>query len=290
MTWGWLLVLLAAVTWGTTGTTSRLLAGQAGAGPLVVAALRLLVAAPLLLLAGYGRPQHKLGGPGFLPAGMCVAAYQLCFFSAVPLAGIAVTALLAICSSPLMIAAGSALFLRERLSRVVVVALVIGVGGTALLVGGAHPAATPDFATGAVLALGAGASYAAYVVITKAALASADPTWLAAVTFTVAAVLLLPVLVAQRPSGATLAAGAPLFLYLGAVPTAFAYFIYTSGLHRTTATAAGLAALLEPLTATTLGVLLFGERVATTGLIGAVLLLAALALLTTRAGATVPAS
>jgi len=46
------------------------------------------------------------------------------------------------------------------------------------------------------------------------------------------------------------------------------------------ATAAGVVSLLEPLTATTLGVLVFGERLGPIGLAGAVLLLAALVLLT----------
>jgi DME family drug/metabolite transporter len=289
MTWGWLLVLLAAITWGTTGTTSKLLAGQAGAGPLVVGPMRLLVAAPLLLLAaavlerGVRRP-----GRGALIAGVCVAAYQLSFFSAIPLAGVAATALLAICSAPLMIAVAAAAFLGERLTGRVVVALLAGVGGTALLVGGANPVEGPGFGLGALLALGAGASYALYVVITKASLSAAPPMSLAAVTFTVAAILLLPVLVFQRPSLGVVAAGAPLFLYLGAVPTALAYTFYTTGLRRTSATAAGLAALLEPLTATILGVALFGERLGPAGIAGAGLLVAALALLSFGPAANEP--
>jgi DME family drug/metabolite transporter len=279
MTWGWLLVLLAAITWGTTGTTSKALAGQAGAGPLLVGAMRLAIASPLLLLAAW-LTERRLRAPLrlALAAGFCVAAYQLCFFSAVPRAGVAATALLAICSAPLLIAVTAAAFLHERLTPRLLLALAVGVAGTALLVGGANPVGGDAFALGALLALGAGASYAVYVVVTKAALASTPPTSMAAITFTIAAVILLPVLVAQPPSGATLLAGAPLFIYLGAVPTALAYIFYTSGLRRTSATAAGLAALLEPLTATVLGVALFGERLGTVGVIGGAMLVAALAL------------
>ena len=47
------------------------------------------------------------------------------------------------------------------------------------------------------------------------------------------------------------------------------------------ATAAGIVALLEPLTATTLGLVVFGERLGPLGVAGAVLLLAAIALLAT---------
>jgi drug/metabolite transporter, DME family len=55
--------------------------------------------------------------------------------------------------------------------------------------------------------------------------------------------------------------------------------VFGAGLARVTATAAGVATLLEPLTAAALGVAVFGERLGTAGWAGAALLLAALALL-----------
>ncbi|MGH7350560.1 MAG: EamA family transporter, partial [Candidatus Rokuibacteriota bacterium] len=74
--------------------------------------------------------------------------------------------------------------------------------------------------------------------------------------------------------------GWPLLLYLGLGPTAVAYALFTTGLGRVPATAAGIVSLLEPLTATALGLLVFGERLGPIGVIGASLLLASLALLT----------
>lgn len=81
-----------------------------------------------------------------------------------------------------------------------------------------------------------------------------------------------------------LATGWPLFLYLGLIPTALAYGLYAVGLRRTPATLAGIVTLLEPLTASTLGVLLFGERLGVAGTFGAFLLLAAISLLVLRRG------
>src|SRR5258705_10914653 len=46
---GLLLVAIAAISWGTTGATMTLAAGDAGAGPLLVGWARLAVAAPRLL-------------------------------------------------------------------------------------------------------------------------------------------------------------------------------------------------------------------------------------------------
>jgi DME family drug/metabolite transporter len=54
---------------------------------------------------------------------------------------------------------------------------------------------------------------------------------------------------------------------------------FTAGLRRVPATAAGIVSLLEPLTATALGVLVFGEALGAAGGAGALLLLVALALL-----------
>jgi DME family drug/metabolite transporter len=56
-----------------------------------------------------------------------------------------------------------------------------------------------------------------------------------------------------------------------------------------TATTAGVATLLEPLTAAALGVLLFDERLGTVGWVGAALLLGALGLLA-WAGSDSPSS
>src|SRR5437879_4514225 len=141
--------------------------------------------------------------------------------------------------------------------------------------GGLCPAPRP--LSGVILALGAGFAYALYVVLAKAALARTAPLPLAALTFAVAAVLLAPAL-ATSGAGRQLVLGWPGLLYLGAVTTAGAYAVYMAGLRHVTAAGAGVAALLEPLTATLLGVVVFGERLGVVGWAGAVLLLGALVL------------
>lgn len=288
---GLVLIALAAVSWGTTGATMALLARHAAADPLLVGFVRLAIAAPLLLAAAWiGTRAWRLAGRrdalALLAMGGAMAAYQVCYFRAVTLTGVAVAALLAICSAPLMIAGLAALFLRERLTATVAASLAMAVAGTALLVVGPRGIGetSSSFALGAALALGAGLSYAIYAVVGKATLARVAPLPLAGITFTVAAAALSPVLVWEQAVAEPLAKGWALFLYLGLVPTALAYGLFTVGLRRTPATAAGITTLLEPLTASTLGVLLFGERLGVAGTIGAILLLAAIALLAVRRG------
>jgi DME family drug/metabolite transporter len=209
-----------------------------------------------------------------------MAAFQITYFTAVTLAGIGITALVAICSAPVMIAALAVLVLRERLTGRVMVSIALGVLGTALLVADPRTVApaAPRFAMGAVLALGAALSYALYVVVAKAALARTGPLPLAAMTFTVAAVLLtLPVVWVEAPV-TQLARGWPWLVYLGAVTTAVAYALYTAGLRHVPAAVAGVVSLFEPLTATLLGTLLFHERLGATGITGGLLLFAAVTL------------
>lgn len=286
---GLVLVCLAAVSWGTTGSVMALLSREGMSSPLLVGWARMAVAAPCLLLAqalagsavpasGDWRPRDRAKAALL---GAAMAAYQVCYFWAVPRTGVALTALLAICSAPLMIAAGAALSLKERPSPATLAALPLAVAGTAMVLTGPRATgdAPPGFAAGAVAALGAGLSYAVFAVTAKGLLARIAPLPLAALTFTLAAVLLTPVLVLERGAAAQLSVGWPLLLYLGVVPTAGAYVVFGAGLRRVTVTTAGIATLLEPLTAAALGVLLFGERLGAVGWAGAALLLAALGLL-----------
>jgi DME family drug/metabolite transporter len=222
--------------------------------------------------------------------GLAMAAYQVCYFRAVTLTGVAVAALLAICSAPLMIAMLAALVLGERIEPVVKASLGMAVVGTALLVIGARGPGeiAGRFGAGALLALGAGFSYAVYTVTAKRVLSRTAPLSVAAITFGLAALFLAPALALERAPGHDLIRAAPLLLYLGLGPTAIAYALFTSGLRRVPSTVAGIVGLLEPLTAATLGVAVFGESLGTAGAVGAALLIAALILLTTNRGASPP--
>ena len=135
------------------------------------------------------------------------------------------------------------------------------------------------FAAGVALALTAGVAYAVYMVIAKASLARTSPLPLAAATFFFAAGWLSPVLFWADAPARQLATGWPLLLYLGVVTTGVAYAAYTTGLTTVSAATAGIVSLLEPFTATILGVLVFGERLGGLGVVGALLLGTALILL-----------
>lgn len=267
--------------WGTTGGVLELVGPNSRAVPLVVGSVRMLVAAPLLAFAARLTGESlRPASLGFLPAGLCIAAYQLCYFSAVPLVGVAATAVLAICSAPLLVAVLATTLLHEPLERSQLAAVGLGVPGAGLLVGGGLAGSGSGFVLGSALALGAGLAYSLYIVSTKRALASSSPLGLAGLTFTSAAVALLPVLaVDPAATAATVVGHWPLLAYLGALPTAAAYWLYTRGLHRVPAGSAAVVGLLEPLTATLLGLIAFHEPLGPARAAGVLLLLAAMGLL-----------
>src|SRR5215510_151016 len=286
---GLALIALAAISWGTSGSVMTVLAERAAASPLLVGVARLWVAAVLLLLAAVLSRAVRVAVEDrwrCLAMGACMAAYQAAYFTAVTLGGIAVVALVAICSAPLVIAALAPWLLGERLTPRVRLALLLGVLGTALLVAAPSGALhfSPLFVGGVLLAFAAGLAYALYVLAAKAALRRSAALPATALTFTIGAVLLTPALAWTDAPWTQLALGWPWLLYLGGVATAGAYAIYTIGLRSVPASAAGVTTLLEPLTATILGVALFGERLGAAGAAGALLLLAALGLLLTDRG------
>jgi len=263
---------------------TTVLIAEAGATPPVIAACRMLIAAPLLLALARWSARSLAIPRGdrwrCVALGVCMALYQVTYFNAVPRAGIAIAALIAICGAPLLITALAAALLGERITARAAVALVLGVTGTALLIVGPRTTAdlSPRFVTGVLLAVAASLGYALYVVLAKDALTRVAPLPAAGATFAVAALVLAPLLVTDGV-GRQLALGWPWLVYLGVVTTAGAYAIYSLGLRDVPASVAGVASLAEPLTAVLLGVFVFGERLGPTGVVGAVLLFAALILL-----------
>jgi len=284
---GALLIIVAAVTWGTTGATMKLVAAGSPLSPLIVGFLRVAIAAPCLWLIarwleGPIQVGHRRDWTRLLVAGVAMGLYQPLYFWGVAMTSVAVGSLIAICSAPLLITVLAALFLGERIDTRTWTALLVGITGTAMLTLGPHGLTKlpPGFLAGVALELGAGLCYAGYAVAVKDLIDRAPPLTTAAVTFSIAALTLLPLLFVEWPVAS--ARGWALLLYLGLVPTAIAYALYTNGLRTTRVTVSGVLGLLEPLTATLLGVLFFGDRLGQVGVVGAALLLVAVLGLTTR--------
>lgn len=277
-----LLVVTAAVLWGTTGTAQAL--GPDDASPLAVGAARVAVGGAALVALAAGRRGTRGGAP-WPPVALglsaaAVAAYQLLFFAAVDSTGVALGTAVAIGSGP--VAAGLlALLVRgERPGRSWASATALAVAGCALLLlAGGDAEARP---AGVALALGAGAAYAAYTVGTKGLLSTHGPDEVAATCFGLAGLALLPVLVVSGAGWLATPGGIAMAAHLGLVTTAAAYVLFFRGLGAVPVATAATLSLAEPLTAGVLGVAVLGERPTAAAAAGAALLLAGLVLVAGR--------
>jgi len=269
------LVVLAAVLWGTTGTAQEL--GPDGIDPLVVGWVRLAVGG--LGLVGVAAARRAVAAPlplaWTITAVASVAAYQLTFFGGVRLAGVALGTAVGIGSAPIWGGLVDWRFAGAAPSRRWFVAAAIAIAGAVLVAGEPGDAERPGL--GLLLAVAAGASYAIYAYALQQLARAGDADRVAAVTFTSAAVLLAPVALLAGGTGAleplATGRGALMALHLGLVATTLSYALFTRGVRDTPVASATLLSLAEPVTAVVLGVLVVGEDLTAASAAGVALLL-----------------
>jgi len=275
-------VIGAAVLFGTTGTAQAL--GPDGTTPLGVGAARLLIGGTTLLLAlpllggQLARALALWRSPLGLAAGSCTALYQVCFFAAVQQAGVAVGTLVTIGSGPVFAGLLAMVALKETATRSWLAATGLCVLGLSLLSAGAGEASGGG-AVGLLLALGAGAAYAAYTVASKHLIARGDASaTVMGSAFGLGGFLLVPVLLTQPLGWLRDPAGIAVAAYLGLIATGLAYVLFGRGLAVLPAGPVTTLVLAEPLVATVLGATVLGERLTPLGLAGAAAVLAGLVL------------
>lgn len=278
---GILLILLAAILWGTTGTSQAL--APVGAHPLTVGALRLAVGGGFLLLLALIRgklTRNCLQQPGItLLAALLVGSYQLSFFEAVETTGVAVGTMVAIGSGPLFAGILAFVFHKERPDRSWLLATAVAVAGLLILFIPAPGSVSQIKIPGVLLALAAGASYAGYTLSIKQLLPGNSPDAIIAVVFALGGVLLAPFLFQSDLRWAFEPRGLLIVLHLGLITTALAYLLFARGLRSVPAVHAVTLSLAEPLTAAALGILVLKEQPTLPAAIGMTLVLIGLFIL-----------
>ncbi|MBM0224329.1 DMT family transporter [Micromonospora sp. ATA51] len=279
----WSLVL-AGVLWGTGGPTGSLLAHETGLSPLAVAAYRLAAGGILVLiwlcLTRQPLPRGRHAWARLVVNGLLAAVFQACFFAAVSVTNVSLATLLTIGASPALVLSAERITRRRRVGASMLATVALAVSGLALLVGTpASGITTKDALTGAGLALLSAAGFATITFIGTRPVAGLDDLTGTGVSFAIGAAVLAPA--ATVTSGMDFVptpAAVGLLLLLGIAPTAMAYALYFRGLRTTPASTAALIALLEPLVATLLATLFLGDRLSSTGVVGAGLITIAIVL------------
>jgi drug/metabolite transporter, DME family len=276
------LVVAAAVLWGTTGTARDL--GPDGASPVAVGALRVVLGGALLYVvarrAGFRFDRRRWPTGPLAVAIVTIAAYQPLFFAGVSRAGVAVGTVVGIGSSPIVGGLLGRLLRHERLGWQWLAATTLGIGGAALLAGAGD--AGDDVATGLFLAVGAGCSYAVYVVASATLLDHHPPRDVGGVVMGGAGVLLVPVALIGGIGWLGEADGLAMAAWLAGPTMLVAYPLMARGLREVGVGATATLTLAEPATAAVLGLLVLGERLEPAGWVGLVLVAAGVVVEATR--------
>ncbi|HVM12194.1 MAG TPA: DMT family transporter [Actinomycetota bacterium] len=272
-------VVVVAAAFFAAATVMARLAYAAGADPPIVVALRFVVGAAVLwVVVAIGRRRARLRRNDALwmvAMGAVSVVVGLLFFAAVQRLG-AGPGTLTLYAHPALVAGVAAVLRWERFGPLKAVALLVGLGGVALVVG--TPAGGID-AVGVLLGLGAAVALAVYVLQAKRAGEGVEPVVAGAWVLSSAAVVFVPPAVAGGllDLGQTAAAWGWLAGLGAATGAAFALFLKAVSLLGPSRASIGASA--EPLLAVVFGALLLGERLSAIQLVGGTLVIAAVALL-----------
>jgi DME family drug/metabolite transporter len=286
---GVLQVCAAGVLWGTGGLVVTVLHERDGLGAMTASAWRMGLAAVALLafatVTGRFRVvlltmrEHPVLA---IVVGCGTAAYQGLYFVSVLLVGVSVATVVSLGLAPILAAswehltAGSRPSLREvgvlagALTGLLLISVTAGHGSSA-------PGDQPTL--GLVLAVVAGATYAATTVLGHRLAQRVDAVALTTCATCAGALALAPFLAMAMAAGEPAVVSSPaslaLLAYLGVATMALSYGLLYAGLRTTSGSAATVATLVEPLSAALLAVILLGERMTWPGIVGGVLILAA---------------
>lgn len=281
-----LLIVCASLSWGTVGVANQILYAHSTTNALSLAFWRLAIATPLFFLAIWILPGRRLFQVKhrdlavMLLMGGLQALYQASYSAAISYTGVTISTLIALCAAPVIVALFSAFITRERLTPITLLALVGALGGTILLVAArSHPSGGSVSLLGVCLAFLSACGYAGFILCGRLLTSRYHPLHINAIAFGTGALLLLCLALSTRLVVVYAAGDWLILLYLGCIPTAFAYGLFQVGIRSLSATVVSIVTLFEPLTAAVLAWIFFREQLSPLGLLGAILLLGAMALI-----------
>jgi drug/metabolite transporter (DMT)-like permease len=184
-------------------------------------------------------------------------------------------------TAPCFVMVMSAVIFKEKITWQKVCALLIAFTGCVMTAGVIEKELLS--AHGILLSLAAAFFYALFTIINKIALRNYTPFTVTAYTFGIAGLMALSI----SDVGGIIAlagAGAGNLLYLVALGllTIISFSSYTKGLKNTEPSRASIIAFFEPLTASTVGIVVYGEMLSQVKIFGMLLIFASLFILNMR--------
>ena len=189
----YLIVLIGAILWGTTGTAQTFLPQTIH--PLGVGASRLAVGgfSLLILLLILGKIQFKnWPWKPTVYAAISMALFQYLFFSSVRLTGVAIGTVVTIGSAPIFSGIIEWFIVKRRPTKIWAIATVLAIIGCGLLFLNQEGVVVNPI--GVMMSLGAGSLFAIYTLVNKEVVDSVPAVSAVAVIFSLSAMMLMPFL------------------------------------------------------------------------------------------------
>lgn len=275
----YIMVLLGAVLWGTTGTTQTFL--QEGISSFAVACVRSGIGGGLLLILVLMMKKmtwRTWPWKWNILAALAIALFQCLFFSSIRFTGVAIGTVVTIGSAPVFSGILEWVIWKVKPSRIWAAATSFSIIGCALLFVNRGEAIIDPAGIG--LALCAGLMFALYTNVSKQLMKHAETLPAVAMTFSISSVILAPIALMDGVLWITDIGNLVPMLYMGIITTSIAYLLFLAGLRSVNSSAAVTLSLAEPLTAALLGVLFLGEYLSLTSWAGVFLILGGIIVIT----------
>ncbi|MBI4572812.1 MAG: EamA family transporter [candidate division NC10 bacterium] len=262
---GYVMVVSAAVCWGTMATVAKLLFRDRGVDPVILAVIRADLASLTLfaVLSLFWPGRLRIERRDFWAAATVgiigLAVNNFFYFQSLHLTNVA-TALLLQYQAPILVALYTVLVQGQRLRGRVILAMIMALLGCALVVRAYDPAVFRVNILGVAMGLGGACAFAFYILAGRAALRRLD-AWTLLTYAYLSASLAWSLLV---PPWRIVASGFEpglwgAFLAVATVGTVVPFGLFISGLRFLPPTQASIVSMLEPVVAAAVAYAVLGE-------------------------------
>lgn len=269
------LVVASAIGFGALGVLARI-ADDEGADQTAVLVLRFGIAA---LVFGAVRLVRRRPAPtgtallGLVLMGVLYFVQGACYFASVDRGSPGLASLL-LYAYPALVVILSAVVLRQRSPRPVLVACAVALAGTAMIIG---PTVGDGNPSAIAFGLTTAFTYSGYIIIGSRVLERVDPIWSSTVIMGTAAVcnVVLYLLSSPRPEGPSTGAAWAAVLALAVVSTVIPVAAFLAGLARIGPADASTLSSIEPATSVLLSAVVIGETLTGWSVVGGALVIGA---------------
>ena len=278
----------AGCLWGTFGILTKTTYAFTTLGPISLAWYRLIFAIPfigvVILIKHYPISISRREGVLFIGFGFfSLTLFEALYFSSLVYTTVQHAAAL-LYTAPAFVAILSWFFLKERITRAKIAAIVLSMLGAFLILGlwSNEPLFASRTQIGDWLALCSGLAYSSWYIFGKVLGKNREPAVTSFLGLCIGAAMLFPLAIALEGLRVpqTLL-GWELVATVGIVPTAIAYLLYLAGLKLIDATVASVFAIVEPLTAAVLAFFIFQETLSFASFVGFGLIISSIILIST---------